>query len=80
MWQLDKAEWRSEITAFSGLTQFQGLLIFDHGQEGDEGFVSFRAQLLQGARDASFEERSRFTRVDGRWLYHSGVHPDQGGG
>ena len=73
MWQLDKAEWTSEIVSFAALTRFEGVLIFEHGSEGDEGFVRFRAELRQGDRDASFEETSRFNRVDGRWLYFGGT-------
>ena len=74
MWQLDKAEWRSEITSFAALTQFEGVLIIAVRPDGDHTRVHFRAQLNQQGRDASFEEDSLFTRYEGRWFYHSGRH------
>ena len=72
-WEGDLATWRERIAAFCEGTRFVGLDILDAPPaSGDEGFVTFRAVLTQGGRDATFAERSRFTRVDGRWRYHSG--------
>lgn len=41
-------------------------------EEIQSGEVTFRATLRQGDRDVSFTEHSRFLKVQGRWLYHSG--------
>jgi len=72
-WEADRATWHERIAAFGAGTRFVGLVIVDApAPSGDEGFVTFRAVLTQGDRDATFTERSRFVRVDGRWLYHSG--------
>lgn len=72
-WEPDRAGWRERIAAFCAATRFVGLAILDAPPpSGDEGFVTFRAVLTQGGRDATFTERSRFLRVDGRWRYHSG--------
>lgn len=72
-WQADEVEWIEQIRRFSETTRFEGLALLDSPEpEGDEGFVTFEATLEQGGRDASFSERSRFRRVGGRWLYHSG--------
>lgn len=66
-------EWRRQIDAFCATTRFRGLRVIDHGEEGDAAWVLFDAILTQGGRDARFSERSRFTRRDRRWLYHSGT-------
>ena len=69
----DTAPWEADIRRFCETTRFVGLRILEAPEPvGDEGTVSFRAELEQGGRDASFAERSRFTRADGRWRYHSG--------
>ena len=39
--------------------------------QGDVGWVTFCATLMQAGRDVSFTEKSRFERVNGRWPYHS---------
>lgn len=64
-----KAQWRKEIELFSQHTDFQGLTILEHREEGDRGWVTFIAELAQDGRDCSFQERSYFERVRGRWLY-----------
>ncbi|MBN2799248.1 MAG: SEC-C domain-containing protein [Deltaproteobacteria bacterium] len=71
--QADRGRWLEEVRRFSEGTDFVGLTVLSAGSEGDEGFVSFHAALRQGGRDASFGERSRFLRVEGRWLYWDGV-------
>lgn len=43
------------------------------GQEADdEGVVEFRASFRHPAGTGLLHERSRFTRVDGRWVYLDG--------
>lgn len=64
--------WKQQIEDFCNNTEFVGLDILDF-KEGDKvSFVTFRAKLLQEGQDASFTERSRFEKMGGRWLYHSG--------
>lgn len=74
--QPDTTRWRAEVEAFCRGTEFVGLRVLEAGEEGDEGHVSFVASLRQAGQDASLRERSRFRRKGGRWLYHSGVHPE----
>ena len=77
MWEDDLPRWRESIRAFSSEMNFQGLRITEEtiagDGTGDEGYVTFSARLSQGSHDASFSERSRFTKVDGGWRYHSGT-------
>ena len=68
----DRRLWALSIEEFSRGTRFDGLAILGSGADGDAGWVRFRAVLARGERDASFEERSRFIRREGRWLYVSG--------
>ncbi|NHZ72340.1 MAG: zinc chelation protein SecC [Aquificales bacterium] len=64
--------WRQELKAFCRQTDFLGLQILQVGEiQGDVGWVTFRAILMQAGRDVSFTEKSRFERVNGRWFYHS---------
>ena len=69
----DVRAWRKQLKAFCDRTQFVGLKILDATQDGDTATVTFHAMLLDGGRDASFVEKSRFERVKGRWLYVEGV-------
>ena len=68
----DRVQWEAELRAFSRAISFDGLVIHETGEDGVEGFVDFTARLSQDGEDRSFRERSRFLRVDGRWLYHLG--------
>jgi SEC-C motif-containing protein len=72
LWKSEREAWLRDVRAFCASTEFQGLEVL--AVEGGEGvgFVTFRARLRQGGKDASFSERSRFVRREGRWLYHSG--------
>ena len=71
--QLETAQWSAEILAFSSAMDFEGLIIYEAGEQEDRGWVHFSARLSERGEDRSFGERSTFFRVDGRWLYHSGV-------
>jgi len=68
----DRDVWEAEIQAFCDSADFPGMEILDKDSGDDVAHVRFRAQLRQQGQDASFVERSRFVRRDGRWLYHSG--------
>ena len=73
----NRGVWEAELRAFCQAMSFDGLQIHAHGMEGSEGFVDFTAQLSQDGQDRSFRERSRFMKVEGRWLYFSGSSPDR---
>ncbi len=58
-----------------GDTEWRRLQIVDttHGGPSDDaGFVEYRASFRSGGQPGLLEERSRFIRVDGRWLYVDG--------
>lgn len=46
------------------------------GPSDTEGVVEFRAQYERDGRRHLLHERSRFSRVDGRWVYRDGFAPD----
>lgn len=50
-------------------TRWVGLEVLDAGEDGDTGYVAFRARFTGSGGDAVHEERSRFERRGGRWLY-----------
>jgi SEC-C motif-containing protein len=64
----EKERWKEEILSFCNHTTFLGLSIsaFTDGEE--EAFVTFEASLSSGI----LKEKSRFLKVDGRWLYIDG--------
>jgi len=64
----DKESWRETILNFSQNTQFLGLKILDFIDGEDEAFVTFEALLDGGI----LKEKSRFLKVEGKWLYESG--------
>ena len=72
----DEQAWREGIARFSEQTDFIEVDVLDSEEEGDEAFVTFAARLERGGEDASFTERSRFRRIDGRWFYSSGEQLD----
>jgi len=69
----DRAKWKKEIESFSESTVFEGLEILDFVPGEIKAIVTFTAVLHQEDRDATFTEKSFFEKVDGRWLYHTGV-------
>ncbi len=69
----DRSAWAADVTEFGRRMRFVGLEVVGTGAEGDEGWVHFKATLTENGADASFEERSGFVRVAGRWLYASGT-------
>lgn len=76
-WVADRAAWCEQISTFRARTRFRGLVILETPEPAEqEGFVTFRALLERDGTDVSFVERSRFTRREGVWRYHSAVHED----
>lgn len=68
----DVEKWKQSIHDFNDHTDFKGLEIIDFENGEDLAFVTFRANLFQGAIDVSFIEKSKFVKVNNLWLYHSG--------
>ncbi|AXX93661.1 hypothetical protein CPU12_08305 [Malaciobacter molluscorum LMG 25693] len=69
----NRQTWLSDINNFCEYTDFQGLTILDFKDGNKESFVSFKAKLSQNGLDASFTEKSRFLKVDGKWYYIDGI-------
>jgi SEC-C motif-containing protein len=68
----DQTTWARELAEYCRQTRFEKLTIRAATTHEHHGEVHFFAKLSRNGEDLSFGERSRFTRVDGRWLYHSG--------
>ncbi len=68
----DHTKWKEEILRFSQATHFEGLTIHEFVDDAQTAYVTFTAILKQKGNDASFTEKSRFEKVDGRWLYRDG--------
>lgn len=64
----EKNGWRNSILNFSQTTRFLGLKISEFIDGESEAFVTFEA-ILDGG---SLCEKSRFLKVEGKWLYESG--------
>ena len=64
----DKKEWKKQIDLFVAQTAFEGLEILEFIDGEEEAFVTFRAMLSSGL----MTEKSRFLKIDNRWLYESG--------
>ena len=65
--------WHISILNFCQTTQFTGLDILDFIEGDLISTVTFVAHLMQNGQDASFEEKSQFIKINGKWLYHSRV-------
>ena len=72
MWKHNRPVWRDELEAYTDVTEFLGLEVFDTGIDLAGGFVHFRVRYEQHGRVSHFTERSRFSHRDGAWRYHSG--------
>jgi SEC-C motif-containing protein len=72
LFRQDRAIWAQEIADFCEHTRFEKLTVRGATSSDEAGEVEFFARLSRAGQDVSFSERSRFTRVGGRWLYHSG--------
>lgn len=66
-------EWKESILEFCNTTSFKSLEILDYEEGTEVSFVTFKANLFQNNQDVSFTEKSRFEKVKGLWLYHSGI-------
>ncbi len=64
--------WKEEILKFSMNTDFEKLEIVDSKELPDRATVIFIAHLKNGDEDATFTERSFFSKVNGVWYYVNG--------
>ena len=60
--------WTTDIDNFCKFTEFLGLDILEFVDGDMEAYVTFEAHLSSGL----MREKSRFLKVDGRWLYENG--------
>lgn len=63
------SDWQKAIGDFAKTTYFRGLKILEYVDGEEEAFVTFEATLSDGI----MKEKSRFLKVEGKWLYESGV-------
>jgi len=68
--------WKKDIMNFCDYTDFVNLEVYETQEGEDESFVTFKAILTQDNLDASFSEKSRFLKVNGKWFYIDGTFFD----
>ncbi|QOG12286.1 YchJ family protein [Arcobacter sp. FWKO B] len=68
----DLKEWKAEIKSFSDETEFVRLEVFDFIDGEFESYVTFRVSMKVDETYTFFTEKSRFVKVDNRWLYIDG--------
>lgn len=68
----NKSRWREDIQDVVNSTDFNKLDIIEFIDREEEAFVTFKLTLKQKGLDVSFTEKSRFLKIDGKWLYRSG--------
>lgn len=68
----DIDKWKKEIHDFFDHSDFKSLDILEFIDGKTEAFVTFKANIFQGAIDVSFTEKSKFVKANNMWLYHSG--------
>ena len=71
-YQEEKEQWQKSILQFCKDCDFNGLEILEFINGINEAFVTFNVQLTCNGEDNSFTEKSKFIKVNSRWLYHSG--------
>ena len=70
--------WEKDILDFCRYTKFERLEILESLEGDKESFVTFKAVLFQDKNDISFIEKSRFLKVEEKWLYVDGQFIDEG--
>ena len=68
----DKNSWNKDILDFCQNTKFKKLEILDFIDDKVESFVTFKANMIQNTKDVSFIEKSRFEKINEKWLYIDG--------
>lgn len=68
----DTQAWNHSILEFCKNCTFDKLQIIEFIDGETEAFVTFHATIFCQGQDQSFKEKSKFFKVDNRWLYHSG--------
>jgi SEC-C motif-containing protein len=68
----DRIGWKQELESFANSTQFIFLKILDFVDDDEIAYVTFKASLAFRGQDASFTEKSTFTKVGDRWFYKDG--------
>jgi len=68
----DITSWVQGIESFSKNTEFKKLDILEFIDGKSEAYVTFKATLFSNGKDCSFTEKSKFYKIDNKWLYHSG--------
>ena len=53
--------------------QWTGLKVLEANETGDAGTVNFVAFFKEGGKTERLAERSQFVRVNGAWLYTTGL-------
>lgn len=69
--------WEKDILEFCKNGEFRDLEILEFIDGEEEAFVTFLATIFLNNQNASFIEKSKFYKVDGKWLYHSGIFLDE---
>jgi len=69
----DTKYWEDSIKEFCKNCEFKKLEIIEFIEQEIEAFVTFKASIFCHNKDNTFKEKSKFLKVDGKWLYHSGT-------
>ena len=72
-WSPSMVSSMSEAELSMRSTEWVGLKIIDKSQQGEQGFVEFKALFKnENGKECVHHEKSVFERIDGRWLYVCG--------
>ena len=77
--ELKKRHWDYQRDAkidFISSNDFYSLEILDFIDGDEESYVTFKVGIKQRGLDVSFTEKSKFLKIDGKWLYRSGEFLD----
>ncbi len=72
----DRVAWHHEIDVFCTEFSFHGLTVHGSESNGEQGWVTFHANITRNEEDVSFTEQSLFRLHNGAWRYHSAIKTD----
>ena len=72
----DYKSWSNDIIDFCQYTNFEKLDIINFIDGDNISYVEFKVKLTINNKDESFQEKSKFIKVNNMWQYHSGEFND----
>jgi len=69
---LETISWANDIEEFCTNSEFRSLDILEYIEDDNISYVKFYVNLYIQGQDQSFTEKSKFVKINNKWLYVNG--------